>query len=990
MTTPAPTRSAFSRFFTDARTVVDTRVENILILNQLSRVLLVEAGAVDLFAVRLVDGQPTGRWHALTRVTSGAMIFVAPGGPRHALVGRPVPGAHVSFLPLAALEGLSARRAVRDSSVGHAVRALSASDYAVAVQQFISGTEQGIVALTGALRTELPPREFVPLHLGEPTLVAAGDAVRSIDGVLWVTVAEGMVSAADGVAGHLTAGGGICVTERDWLIAADNSSLISRQTRDLLAEGTIWAQLITHATRYLYSVDRWVERQAAEERADLQRQVDAAGGTLGSATQAFNAVLRDTQAKIKLGDVATDSPALAAVRLVASHLEIPVRAPSGPDPGARVSPIARITRASGIMTRTIRLDDGWWRRDLGPFIAERAGDGRPLAVLPSDGSYVMALPEENRVVRVNGTVARTLKRRATVLYRPLPSSVQSIPALLRFGLRGARRDLWRLGVTGLGVALLGLLVPIMTGAVLGTYVGGAQRSLIVEGSLLVIGGGIVAAVLSAVQNIAALRLEGRSAADLQAAIWARVLSLPAPFFGRFATGELATATLGITAAQEQLSGVLTTAALGLMAGLANLVLLFVYDLRLALIATGLVAIGAGASAIASRYELRWQRSAYQYEQRLSSRVFQLLTGLPKLRVAAAEDRAFTIWAGDFTRSRGVAVSARRMQNIVTTFNAGFPLICSVVIFALVGGPFRGTVTVATFLAFYTAFNLMIAAVLQFTGVAITTIGIVPMLERITPLLAERPELDHDRADPGDLSGRIALSHVSFGYGEDAPLVLNDVTITAEPGEFVAIVGPTGCGKSTILRLLLGFERPSAGSVLYDGQDLAELDVAAVRRQCGVVLQNGALLAGDIQANIIGSTTHTADDAWAAARMAGIADEIAAMPMGMHTIVSEGSSTLSGGQRQRIMIARALVSRPRMIFFDEATSALDNPAQQVIAESTRRLNATRIVIAHRLSTVSEADKIIVLDGGRIVQQGTYDDLIADHDGVFARLATWQLV
>nr|MDA8324111.1 ATP-binding cassette domain-containing protein [Actinomycetota bacterium] len=227
-------------------------------------------------------------------------------------------------------------------------------------------------------------------------------------------------------------------------------------------------------------------------------------------------------------------------------------------------------------------------------------------------------------------------------------------------------------------------------------------------------------------------------------------------------------------------------------------------------------------------------------------------------------------------------------------------------------------------------------------------------------------------------------------GEDAPLVLNDVTITAEPGEFVAIVGPTGCGKSTILRLLLGFERPSAGSVLYDGQDLAELDVAAVRRQCGVVLQNGALLAGDIQANIIGSTTHSADDAWAAARMAGIADEIAAMPMGMHTVVSEGSSTLSGGQRQRIMIARALVSRPRMIFFDEATSALDNPAQQVIAESTRRLNATRIVIAHRLSTVSEADKIIVLDGGQIVQQGTYDDLIADHDGVFARLATWQLV
>jgi ABC-type bacteriocin/lantibiotic exporter with double-glycine peptidase domain len=327
--------------------------------------------------------------------------------------------------------------------------------------------------------------------------------------------------------------------------------------------------------------------------------------------------------------------------------------------------------------------------------------------------------------------------------------------------------------------------------------------------------------------------------------------------------------------------------------------------------------------------------------------------------------------------------------MVTTFNAGAPVVCSALVFAVIGGPLASGISISAFLSFFSAFGLLIGATLQFTGAAIMVMGIVPMLERIRPILTTEPEASEYKADPGDLSGRVTLSRVSFRYGEDGPLVLDDVDISAEPGEFVAIVGPSGSGKSTILRLLLGFEAPASGTVLYDGQDLSELAVSAVRRQCGVVLQNGALLAGDLRANIIGSTCHTVDDAWVAAEMAGIADDISAMPMGMNTVLSEGTNTLSGGQRQRIMIARALVSRPRLVFFDEATSALDNPTQRVVAESTRRLNATRIVIAHRLSTVADADRIVVLDRGKVVQQGRYNDLLAETDGLFARLARRQM-
>jgi len=235
---------------------------------------------------------------------------------------------------------------------------------------------------------------------------------------------------------------------------------------------------------------------------------------------------------------------------------------------------------------------------------------------------------------------------------------------------------------------------------------------------------------------------------------------------------------------------------------------------------------------------------------------------------------------------------------------------------------------------------------------------------------------------------IAIRNISKQFG--AFKALDDVSIDVNPGEFVAIVGPSGSGKSTVVRMLLGFAKPVSGAVLYDGQDLGELDLSAVRGQCGVVLQAGALMAGDMRANISAGGNYSDDDLWEAAEMAGLADDIRAMPMGLATVVNESSQGLSGGQVQRLMIARALVNRPRFVIFDEATSALDNPTQRIVADATRALNATRIVVAHRMSTIIGADRIYVMDGGTIVQQGTHEELMADEDGLFAQLARRQEV
>jgi ATP-binding cassette subfamily C protein len=291
-------------------------------------------------------------------------------------------------------------------------------------------------------------------------------------------------------------------------------------------------------------------------------------------------------------------------------------------------------------------------------------------------------------------------------------------------------------------------------------------------------------------------------------------------------------------------------------------------------------------------------------------------------------------------------------------------------------------------AFYAAFGSFVLAAQALAEASLGLLAIVPFYERLAPILTALPESDEGRGHPGRLRGGLSVSHVRFRYHADAPWVLDDVSFDVQPGEFVALVGASGSGKSTLLRLLLGFERPGSGAVRYDGQDLSALDARAVRRQIGVVLQESRLLPTDIFRNIVGNSSRTPQDAWEAAEMAGLGEDVRQMPMGLHTVVSEGGGTFSGGQRQRLLIARAIVNRPRLIFLDEATSALDNKTQAVVTQSMDRLDATRIVIAHRLSTVVNADRIIYLEGGQVREEGTYQELLAK-GGLFAQLARRQM-
>jgi NHLM bacteriocin system ABC transporter ATP-binding protein len=576
-----------------------------------------------------------------------------------------------------------------------------------------------------------------------------------------------------------------------------------------------------------------------------------------------------------------------------------------------------------------------------------------------------------------------------MLYRPLPDRPLGLPALLRFSVRGTRAELRSLLLGGLVAVGLGSLVPIATGKVLGEYVPNAESGLIVQTALAIIATSVVSAAFMLMQNVSILRMEGRIEATLQPAVWDRLLRLPTTFFTGRSTGELASAAMGISAIRRVLSGIGPVVVQAGTVGTMNLVLLLVYSVPLALVALAMLLVIAAVFLGLGLWQLRYQRQLIKLGNKLNNQAFQTLRGLPKLRVAAAESFAYAAWAGQFARTRELQQRVGRLKNVVTVLNAVCLPLCSLVMFMLLAGPARGSMSAAEFLTFSTAVTMMLSSVTQLTGALLSAAAVQPMFEQVKPVFRETPEVRGSSTPPGELSGAVEAQNLSYRYTDDGPLVLDDVSFQVRPGEFVAIVGASGCGKSTLLRLLIGFDKPVSGTVRYDGQDLAALDQAAVRRQCGVVLQNAQPFSGTILDCICGTEAFPLEDAWAAAAMAGLAEDIKAMPMGMHTMLSDGGGTISGGQRQRLMIAQALIRRPRVLFFDEATSALDNEAQRVVIESTRALHATRVVIAHRLSTIMDADRVIAMADGRIVQQGTPAELLADTGGLFHELVRRQL-
>jgi ATP-binding cassette subfamily C protein len=555
-------------------------------------------------------------------------------------------------------------------------------------------------------------------------------------------------------------------------------------------------------------------------------------------------------------------------------------------------------------------------------------------------------------------------------------------------LTGTRNDWFTVMLLGLAGGLLGLLIPVGTGILFGRIIPAGDHGQLLWLALVLAASAVVMTLFDFVQGVASVRLETRMNSSVEAGVWDRLLNLPTSFFRQYSTGDLAMRAMGVARIRQLLTDAAMSSVLTFIFSFVSFGLLFYLDFRLALLATLLFVIVASITSWAAVVQLRYERENYRVRGKVSSIVLQLLTGISRLRVAGAENRALAYWAESFSVQTNLSVRAQSVANHASVFMAVVPLLSAAFIFGAVWLLESEMLTLATFLAFNAAFFQIIGASVTVSSTAASLLEIVPLYERAKPILMTEPEFRGDQRDPGDLQGEIEISHVTFRYHADGPQILSDVSLHINKGEFVALVGPSGAGKSTILRLLLGFETPTSGSIYFDGEDLSGLDQQAVRRQVGVVLQNSELTPGTLLRNIIGSSLLTLEDAWEAARLSGLDADIAQMPMGMYTVVTEGESTFSGGQRQRLLIARAIVNKPKILLFDEATSALDNVTQERVARSLEALKTTRVVVAHRLSTIVRADRIVVIERGKVVQTGNYEDLM-DQGGLFARLARRQL-
>ncbi|MEW6273179.1 MAG: NHLP bacteriocin export ABC transporter permease/ATPase subunit, partial [Thermodesulfobacteriota bacterium] len=732
---------------------------------------------------------------------------------------------------------------------------------------------------------------------------------------------------------------------------------------------------------------RDLERAAlADTTAEVESSRDELAGALAAAVSLFG---RRVQRRIVSSSEA--DAVLAACQEIGWHAGLEFRRP----PARRVErckdPVDEISRASRVRYREVALQGAWWRRDNGPLLAFRrtAGAPAPVALLPrTPRSYRMVDPAAGTTVRVDERVAGELETSAYVFYRPLPECDVTARTLLGHALRGNRGEVLMI----LGMALLGgliaMLTPIMTAVVFGTIVPAGEKSQLLQVAIGLVVAGLASAAFGLTKDFAILRLEGRADNGLEAAIWDRLLALPVEFFRGYAAGDLANRANGVNQIRQLLTSAALNAVLTGVFSIFSLAMIFYYSWKLAILAMVLAAIAVVVELLTGWGQLHAQRESANRAGRLEAIVLQLLTAVGKLRVAGGEARAFARWMEEYLEKTRYDIRTRLIQNASQTFSASYSILSMLLVFGVYYFFLDQTLETGDFLGFNAAFGQFMHAQLGAAGAVVSLVRTIPLFERARPILRALPETRAGRGDPGELTGEIEMRDVTFRYGPGLRPVLDGVSFKVRPGEYVAFVGSTGAGKTTILKLLLGFETPESGEVLYDGKDVRGLDPVALRRQLGIVLQDGRLLAGDVFHNIVGSTRLDEEDAWRAAEAAAIADEIRELPMGMHTYVSEGGRNVSGGQRQRLLIARALVQRPALLLLDEATSALDNESQAKVIASLDALGVTRVVIAHRLSTIRRADRIYVLDKGRLVQQGTFEELMAV-EGPFRELAQRQI-
>ena len=960
------------------------------LLVQREEFYIVESGYVDLFSV-VVDDEHSALTRApfITRIPVGSAFFgslIVPTRGSAFFTYQAVPS-RGTILLRGEREHLASRNTF-DLDVVSLI-----DDWVVAASEFVARYEQRpreVLLLEADPDVPYEAHSVVSAHHHEVLWVSA-DQPGLLAGRPWFPVARESL---------------FPLAEHVWLTLPEETRVSAVHTPGAIITGRLWTALDRYNTQILRCASHYW-RQTREQNLNRLFQNRRQGIRLQEAMlRELTSLLSDTPGS----ETARGhrSPLQAAAAIVADSAGVRLDAsPAVVDDVGPLEAVDAVVAPSGIRTRRIQLSPGWERRDGPSFlgVVSHEEGPRPVAVVNSGrGAYRMIDPVSGEAAPVNRQRAGALDAQGATFYAPLARSVDSGLAALLQALRGRGRDIAGVALMGALGALVALLTPVVTGELLAEIIPRVDVPMWTAALAALALGAFTTAAVSVVGAFCMLRIEARIDETLQAAVWSKLLSLPPPFFRRYLVGDLADRANGVSVIRQILTGATGASLVNGVFSIFSYALLFYYSWELALWAGVAVLMLAAGSWWFTTRQIHHQRAVFKAQGAIDGLVFQMIIGLAKLRQAHAERSALLRWSKLYTEQKRAHLSARKWAAGQHTFNALFGPLSQLALLALIWyslleggttmaedgeGETAAPFALADFLSFHAAFGQFMGGMVGLTATWATALAVLPLFERVLPIIEAQPESVSGGTVLRSLSGRIEFEHVTFRYPSVDRDTLQDVSFHIRPGEYVAFVGPSGAGKSTLYRLLLGFERPMAGSVLLDGHDLLSLDLDAMRRQFGVVLQNGQVTPASIFTNIAGEAPLTEREAWDAARAAGLDKDIEAMPMGMYTEIPEGGVGLSGGQRQRLLIARTLARKPRVLLFDEATGMLDNRTQDTVRTSLRGLAATRVLIAHRLSTVVDVDRLYVMQDGRIVETGRYEELMAQ-GGVLAEMAKRQII
>ena len=646
-----------------------------------------------------------------------------------------------------------------------------------------------------------------------------------------------------------------------------------------------------------------------------------------------------------------------------------------------------LMRPSGIMRRSVKLEKGWYKDAVGAMLGTRKDDGSVVALLPFGlTGYRFYDRKIGKYVRVNAKNQEMIEEEAFAFYKPFPLKKMSVGSLMRYILEQiAPADLAMLGASMAAATGIGMILPRLNALLFSDVLASGSVRMLLGIAIYMVCASLSALVIGVVKGFVTARINTKLNLSVEAASMMRVLTLPVAFFKQYNTGELSSRVSYMNSLANQLVNMALSTGLTSLFSLAYISQIFIYAPALVVPALLMTLLTVAVTTATMLLQVSVSKRQMKLAAKESGITHALITGIQKIRLAGAEKRMFARWGTAYSESAALSYNPPIFLKMSGVISMAISLIGTMVLYY---AAVNSGVSVSQYYAFNSAYGMVSGAFMALAGIATSVAQIRPILEMVKPIMETVPEIDESKAMVTRLSGGVELNNVSFRYREDMPLILDNLSLKIRPGQYVAIVGKTGCGKSTLMRILLGFEQPQKGAVYYDGRDLKALDPKSLRRRIGTVMQDGRLFMGDIFSNItISAPWLTLKEAWEAAEIAGFAEDIRNMPMGMNTLISEGQGGISGGQRQRLMIARAVAPKPRILMFDEATSALDNVTQKQVSEALDKMKCTRIVIAHRLSTIRQCDRIIVLDSGHIIEDGTYEQLI-EKNGYFAELVARQ--